>query len=75
METRIMRDARLSLQASSGEIVKEKVAIYAVRHNMKALDGRARRAVMLMPSLLGRDILERYRVVYDRPGNRVYLER
>ncbi len=74
VETRIMKDARVFFRTSSGGIVKERVAVYAARHSLKALDERTRRSVMLMPSLLGRDILEKYRVVYDRPGNRVYLQ-
>lgn len=74
VETRIIKDPRLFFKTSRGETVKERAVLYAVRHDMRLLDERTRRSVMLMPSLLGRDILEKYRVVYDRPRNRVYLQ-
>ncbi len=75
VETRLIRDGRLSFQTSSPRTVTERVVIFAARHDPKIMDGRARRLVLRMPSLLGRDILERYRVVYDGPKARVFLER
>ncbi len=74
VETRVIKDPQLFFKTSRGETVKERVAVYAVRHDLRLLDRRTRRSVMLMPSLLGRDILENYKLVYDRPRNRVYLE-
>ena len=42
---------------------------------MMGLDAESRRLMMVIPSLLGRDILGRFRVVYSERFDEVYLER
>ena len=75
VETRLIQDGRLFFKAGSGEAVVEKVTVHVAKHDLARLDEREKKLVMQLPSLLGRDVLERYRFIYDRPRNRVYLER
>jgi hypothetical protein len=75
VRTRLVEDGRLFFKATSGKFVAVRSAIHVARHDLRAVDPEARRNVMLLPSLLGRDIIERYRFIYDGAGNRVYLER
>ncbi len=75
VETRLMEDARLVLKARSGETVIEKLAIHVARHDVTRLDRHGRQLTMQLPSLLGRDILGRFRFVFDQLKNQVYLEK
>lgn len=49
--------------------------IHVAKHDLARLDVPGRELVMELPCLLGRDVLERYRFVYDRPGKQVHLEK
>ncbi len=75
VETRLLEDGRILFRTMSGETAIEKLAIHVARHDLSRLDIRGRELVMQLPSLLGRDVLGRYRFVYDSLGKHVYLER
>ncbi len=75
VDTRLIEDGRLLFKTGSGETVTERVQIHVAKHEQARLDTSGRQLVMQLPSLLGRDILQRYRVVYDRPREQVYLEK
>ena len=75
VETRLIEDGRLFFKTGSGETVIEKLTIHVARHDLTHLDRPGRELVMQLPCLLGRDILGRYRFVYDRPRNQIYLEK
>ena len=75
VETRLISDGRLLFKTGSGETVTEKLTIYAAKHDQARLDRPSKQLVMQLPCLLGRDILQRYKVVYDKPRERVYLEK
>ena len=75
VETRIIPDESLSFTATSGKTVREKLRIYVARHDFKTVSRRIRRSIMFIPSLLGRDVIEKYRFVYDKSRSQVYLER
>ena len=75
VETRLIEDGRLFFKNGSGETVIEKVMIHVARHDLTRLDRSGRELVMQLPCLLGRDILGRYRFVYDRLRKQVYLEK
>ena len=64
VHTRLIEDAKLIFKS----------AVHAARHDLSRLGPEMRKSVMLLPSLLGRDIIERYKFVYDSPRNKVYLE-
>jgi hypothetical protein len=75
VETRLINDGRLFFRNGSGETVAEKLTIYAAKHDQDRLDKHGKQLVMQLPCLLGRDILQRYRFVYDKPRQQVYLEK
>jgi hypothetical protein len=75
VETRLINDGRLLFKTGSGETVTEKLTIYVAKHDQAGLDKASRQLVMQLPCLLGRDILQRYRFVYDRTRQQVYLEK
>ncbi len=75
VETRLIDDGRLFFKTGSGETVVEKLTIHVARHDQAHLDRPGKELVMQLPCLLGRDILQRYRVVYDGPRKQVYLEK
>ncbi len=75
VETRIIPDGSLSFTASSGKIIRERSKIYVARHELKTVSRKIRHSIMFMPSLLGRDVIEKYRFVYDKSRSQVYLER
>ncbi len=75
VETRLINDGRLFFRTGSGETVAEKLTIYAAKHDQDRLDKHGKQLVMQLPCLLGRDILQRYRFVYDKPRQQVYLEK
>ena len=75
VETRLIPDGTLSFTATSGNTVRERLKIYVARHDLKAVGRKVRRSIMFMPSLLGRDVIEKYRFVYDKSRSQVYLER
>jgi hypothetical protein len=75
VETRIIPDGTLSFTTTSGNLIRERSKIYFARHDLRAASRIVRRSIMFMPSLLGRDLIERYRLVYDKSRSQVYLER
>ncbi len=75
VETRLIDDGRLLFKTGLGQTVTEKLTIHVARHDQANLDKPGKQLVMQLPCLLGRDILQRYKVVYDRPRRQVYLEK
>ena len=75
VETRLIDDGRLLFKTGSGETVMEKLTIHVAKHDPARLDRPGKELVMQLPCLLGRDILQRYRFVYDKPRKQVYLEK
>ena len=75
VHTRLIEDAKLIFKSASGEFTTLASAVHAARHDLRGLGPEMRRSVMLLPSLLGRDIIERYKLVYDSPRDKVYLEK
>ncbi len=70
METRIIPDGSLSFTATSGDTVRERLKIYVAKHDLKAVSWNVRRSIMFMPSLLGRDIIEKHRLSTTIPSLR-----
>jgi hypothetical protein len=74
VDTRLITDGLLVFKAASGQMVKEKLVVHVARHDIAHLDSRGRELVLQLPSLLGRDVIERYRLIYDKRKSQVYLE-
>lgn len=75
IDTYIIEDANLMFRTEDGSLCKEKLKMLVGAHDLAKLDVQSRKLILFMPSLLGRDVLRRYRLIYDEPTNEVYLER
>ena len=75
VDTRIIKDGTLLFRTESEQVVRERLPIHVAKHDNSSMDRHGNERVLLLPSLLGRDIIERYRLVYDKSSSLVYLER
>lgn len=75
IDTYVIEDANLMFRTEDGSLCKEELKMLVGAHDLAKLDAESRKLILFMPSLLGRDVLRRYRVVYDESSNEVYLER
>ena len=74
IETFVIEDAALFFKAENGEIIKEKLRLLVGAHDLPKLSSEEKSLIMRMPSLLGRDIIYRYRLICDKKRNEIYLE-
>lgn len=75
LETYLIEDCILAFQAENGEVVEEKLRVYAGAHDVEKLSKDERKLILELPSLLGRDLIYRFKLVLDKDKNEVYLER
>ena len=75
INTYVIEDAMLFFRAEDGEVFQEKLRLSVGVHDLLKLSPEEKLLIMRMPSLLGRDIIYRYRLVCDRNRNEIYLER
>ena|GEM_PF-3081974 len=62
-------------RAEDGGIIQEKLRLFVGAHDLSKLSPEEKVLIMRMPSLLGRDIIYRFRPLCDRNHNEIYLER
>lgn len=75
IQTYVIENTILLFRAESGEIVEETLNLLAGVHDPSKLSLEEKSLVIRMPSLLGRDIIYKYRFICDKNRNEVYLER
>jgi len=75
VKTYVIEDAALVFRTLEGAVVEEELNLLVGSHDLRSLDTESRRLIMVIPSLLGRDVLRRFRLVYDERSDEVYLER
>lgn len=75
IQTYVIENTVLLFRAESGEIVKETLNLLVGVHDLSKLSSEEKSLVIRMPSLLGRDIIYKYRFICDKDRNEVYLER
>lgn len=75
LATYVIEDSTLLFQAGSGEAVEERLSVYAGVHDVEKLSEVERKLILELPSLLGRDLIYRFKLVLDKARNQVYLER
>lgn len=75
ISTYVIEDATLFFRAEDGEVVQEKLRLFVGAHDLSKLSPEEKKMIMRMPSLLGRDVIYRFRLVCDKNRNEVYLER
>jgi hypothetical protein len=71
----VIEDASLLLMTEEGKVVEEKLRLYLGIHDARRLSNDEKALIARMPSLLGRDIIYRFRLVCDKNQNQIYLER
>ena len=74
-DTYVIEDAALVFKAEKGQACREKLRLFAIKHDVSKLSRVERNMIMLLPSLLGRDVIYRFKLVCDRARNAIYLER
>jgi hypothetical protein len=75
IDTHVIEDASLLLMTEEGKVVEEKLRLYLGIHDARRLSNDEKALIARMPSLLGRDIIYRFRLVCDKNQNQIYLER
>jgi len=74
-ETYVIDNAVIVFKSYEGSLCREKLRLFVVKHDMSRLPKQTVNMLMLLPSLLGRDIIYRFRLVCDRDRSEIYLER
>jgi hypothetical protein len=75
ISTYVVEDASLFFRTEDGGVVEEKLQLLVGRHELSGLSYIERALIMRLPSLLGRDVIYRFKFVCDRYNNEVFLER
>jgi hypothetical protein len=75
ISTYVVEDASLFFRTEDGGVVEEKLQLLVGRHELSGLSYIERALIMRLPSLLGRDVIYRFKLVCDRYRNEVFLER
>lgn len=75
INTYVIEDARLFFKADNGQVIEEKLHLFVGVHDLSKLSTQEKVLIMRIPSLLGRDMIHRFRLVYDRNHGQVFLER
>jgi len=75
VDTFVIDDAELLFRTQDNKIRSEKLRLFVGKHDLAGLSSIESDLIMRVPSLLGRDILYRFRLVCDKRKEKVYLER
>jgi len=75
VRTYVIDDATLVFRAENGEGIIEKLRLFVGVHDLDRLPPEQREIMLRLPSLLGRDIIYRAKLVLDKSRNEIYLER
>lgn len=67
VDTYVIEDSTLTFFADKNERHKESIKIMVLKH--VKLDGKIER----LPSILGRDVIGKYHLIYSKPSGKVYL--
>ena len=75
VDTYVIDDAELLFRTEDRKLRVEKLRLFVGKHDLAELSESEREMIMFVPSLLGRDIIQRFRLVCDKDREEVYLER
>jgi len=75
VDTYVIEDAELLFRTEDRKIRVEKLHLFVGKHDLAKLSPNEREMIMLVPSLLGRDVIHRFRFVCDKGREEVYLEK
>jgi len=74
IDSYVIEDATMIFKTEEGVLHEEKLALLVGIHKLDKLIEDERRLIMKLPSLLGRDILRKFRLTYDERLNQVFME-
>jgi len=75
VRTYVIDDATLVFRAENGQGIIEKLRLFVGVHDLDRLPPEQREIMLRLPSLLGRDIIYRAKLILDKSRNEIYLER
>ena len=75
LKTQIIEDAILIFRSADGSPTIEKLRLLVGTHDSSKLSLKEREAILKLPSLLGRDVIYRFKLMIDELRNQIYLER
>lgn len=75
VRTYVIDDATLIFRAENGQGIAEKLKLFVGVHDLDRLAQEQREIMLRLPSLLGRDVIHRAKLVLDKSRNEIYLER
>jgi len=74
-ETYVMEGVRLMLTSEEGMEVSETLNLHVALHDPRTLSNEERDLILRLPSILGRDVINRYCLHFNADRDEVYLER
>jgi len=74
VNTYVIEDATLLFRTEDRKIHEEKLRLFVGKHDPTKLSPSEIEIIMRMPSLLGRDIIHRFKLVCDKSRDEIYLE-
>ena len=75
LKNQIIEDAILIFRSADGPPTIEKLPLLVGTHDPSKLSLKERDAILKLPSLLGRDVIYRFKLMIDKLRNQIYLER
>jgi len=74
-ETYVIEGVKLTLTSEEGMEVSETLNLHVALHDPRTLSDEERELILRLPSILGRDVINRYRLHFDANRGEVYLEK
>ena len=73
-DTYVIEDATLLFRTEDRKIHEEKLRLFVGKHDPAKLSQSEIKIIMRMPSLLGRDIIHKFKLVCNKSKDEIYLE-
>jgi len=75
VDSYVVDDAELLFRTEDRKIKMEKLRLFVGKHDLTKLSESEQEMIMHVPSLLGRDIISKFRLVCHKRRQEVYLEK
>jgi hypothetical protein len=74
IDTYLIKDAIIIFKTEEGMLYEERLNLLVGVHKLNKLTEEERRLIMRFPSLLGRNVLRKFRLIHDERSNEVFME-
>jgi hypothetical protein len=74
IDTYLIKDAIIIFKTEEGMLYEERLNLLMGVHKLNKLTEEERRLIMRFPSLLSRNVLRKFRLIYDERSNEVFME-